>query len=210
MSRFRFALVLMCLCASAALAQVEVPVSYQLGSGSPLIDGALIGGSICEPDGLSLLEGQATVPRVIDYESIDRVETMNLGSDDKLQMQVVLKDDTRFEGFAKISGEDPILILRDEVASDTATASAKVRTFTKANFKGISALNFEAEVTVEMDIEEFKTLTADLVKAVEADDLEKAIDIHNRLGDFLEGLSEGDDQGPTGQPPNESTVPGAK
>ncbi len=176
---------LVILLSSPVWAQLEVPVVYTFTPASRPIEGVLTGGTLCDAEGLNVKDSTATFSRVVNYEKIDRVEEMNPIGGSKLLMKIVLKDGHRFQAYADIHETDPILILRDELP-EGATGTPKLRTFTKANFKGLHLLEFEAEPAGEVTDEEVLKQVNELAEAIKQDDLDRAIDLHNKIGDYLE------------------------
>lgn len=170
---------------SAAWAQLSIPVVYTFSLPGKSIEGVLIGGSICEDEGLSIKDATATISRVVAYTTIERIENVSMLGGSKLLMHIVLKDGNRFQAFADIPKTDPIFIFRDELPGG-ATGTPKLRTFTRENFKGIHQITFEAEPEVEISTDEIQKTIAGLGQAVKQGDLDKAIDLHSQIGDFLE------------------------
>ena len=206
-------LLLTALCfGTAAFAQLEVPVVYTLTSASKPVEGVLTGGSLCDAEGLSVKDASATSTRVVAWETIDRVEELNPIGSNKLLMKVVLKDGHRFQAYATIPETDPLLILRDE-QPEGATATPKLRTFTKANFKGLYLLEIEAEPPAEVSDEEVLKQVNELGQAIGQGDLDKAIDLHNKIGDFIEAWQDeetgedGDSESSTGEEPTTPAKP---
>ncbi len=181
--------VLAVLAATPAWAQLEVPVVYTLTSASRPIEGVLTGGTLCDAEGLTVKDSTATFSRVVNYEKIDRVEEMNPIGGSKLLMKIVLKDGHRFQAYADMHETDPVIILRDELP-EGASGTPKLRTFTKANFKGLHLLEFEAEPAGEVSDEEVLKQVGELADAIKKDDLDRAIDLHNKIGDFIEAWQE--------------------
>ena len=171
---------------------MEVPVLFDLGiPNTPPIVGFITGGGICEPDGLSLIPGDATEPVLFPYESIDKAIDLNLKGTDEVSLKLKMRDGKEIAATAKVTDAEPILVLRDDVASGAAPATAKVRTFQKAGFRGIPTIEFEAIPEMEVDIEAIKKMNEDFLKALEGGDFDKAIDQYNQMGDALE-KSQGD------------------
>lgn len=175
--------------AAPASAQIEVPVSYELASGAPRIDGFLTGGSWCEPEGLSVTRKDAAAPAIVRYEDIDQLETLRLADSNTLAMKIRLKDDGEFDATAAVPPGVPLLILRDEAAPGTATDSGKLRTFTPENFRGLTAIEFEAAVEEAADPQAVKELAERLGKAVESGNLQEAADLHDQIGEMLDALT---------------------
>ncbi|MBP7634105.1 hypothetical protein KBA41_08025 [Candidatus Ozemobacteraceae bacterium] len=171
-----------------ASAQIEVPVSYELASGAQRIDGFLTGGSWCEPEGLCVTRTSASVPAIVRYEDIDQLEALRLTASNTLAMTIRLKDEGEFEATAAVPTSIPLLVLRDEAAPGTAADSGKLRTFTPENFRGLTAIEFEAAIEEELDPQTVKELAERLGKAVESGNLQEAIDLHAQIGDMLDAL----------------------
>jgi len=178
---------------SPLFAQIQVPVAYELTSGSRKITGNLTGGSICEPDGLSVFVENGTAPIIVPYQKIDFVENIALSPKGILSMNITMMDNTKIIGTAKISDTEPIIILQDEVASDTVAAAPRVRTFKKQDFRGINKIEFEAGGPQEISVEEFKSISEEMVKAVEERNYDKAVECHTKLADLLESVTSSDD-----------------
>ncbi|HOT28099.1 MAG TPA: hypothetical protein PLU72_07900 [Candidatus Ozemobacteraceae bacterium] len=176
------------LSAAPASAQIEVPVSYELASGAPRIDGFLTGGSWCEPEGLSVTRKDASAPALVRYEDIDQLEALRLAGSNTLAMRIRLKDDGEFDATAAVPPGIPLLILRDEAAPGTASDSGKIRTFTPENFRGLTTIEFEAAVEEEADPQAVKELAERLGKAVESGNLQEAVDLHAQIGEMLDAL----------------------
>ena len=185
MKRPLFSALLLLLVCATGFAQVQVPVSYDLGVGKP-IEGLITGGSICEPDGLSVTIANATGPGILAYEQIDKVANIALEGTGLLTMDVTMRDGQTFKASAKVSDTEPIVILRDEAGPSAPVTGPKTRTFMKTGFRGISLIEFEAALPADLDLDTVKKLTADLNKALDEGDLDKAIDCHNQIGDILE------------------------
>ena len=75
--------------AAPASAQIEVPVSYELASEAPRIDGFLTGGSWCESEGLSVTRKGASSPAIVRYEDIDQLEALRLTAE-----RILIEHDT--------------------------------------------------------------------------------------------------------------------
>ncbi|HNW36820.1 MAG TPA: hypothetical protein PKM25_17910, partial [Candidatus Ozemobacteraceae bacterium] len=148
-------------------AQIEVPVSYELASGAPRIDGFLTGGSWCEPEGLSITKDGSSTSALVRYEDIDQLESLQMTSSNTISMTIRLKDAGNFSARATVPPAIPLMILRDEAASGTASDSGKIRTFTPENFRGMPLLEFEAAISEEVDPAAVKALAEKLGKAVE-------------------------------------------
>ena len=194
MKRTIVAVLAMLALAQAAVAQLHVPVTYDLGVGKP-IEGLITGGSICDPEGLSVVPDKATGPVILPYEEIDSVASMALGAGDQLTMQVKMRDGKTFPATAKVSEADPIVILKDELASGTPETAAKTRSFTKAGFRGIPLLEFEAALPDDLDLEEIRKMSDAMNKAMADGDLDKAIELYNQIGDQLQKASGQDREG---------------
>ncbi|MBF0500346.1 MAG: hypothetical protein HQM09_09440 [Candidatus Riflebacteria bacterium] len=175
---------LMCLVATASWAQLQVPVTYDIGVGKR-IEGVITGGAICEPEGLNVKPINGTGPVLLPYEEIDKLENMALDAKGEVTMQVTMRDGSKINGAATVTNTEPIVILQDETATGSATPG-KVRTFSKTGFKGLPLIEFEAGLPPDIDIPAVKKLAADLVKALDDGDVNKAIDVHNQIGDLLE------------------------
>jgi len=174
--------------AAPASAQIEVPVSYELASEAPRIDGFLTGGSWCESEGLSVTRKGASSPAIVRYEDIDQLEALRLTASNTLAMTIRLKDEVAFDATAAVPPGIPLMILRDEAAPGTATDSGKLRTFTPENFRGLTAIEFEAAVEEEIDPQTVKELAERLGKAVESGNLQEAVDLHAQIGEMLDAL----------------------
>ncbi|MFZ2958667.1 MAG: hypothetical protein WA705_17395 [Candidatus Ozemobacteraceae bacterium] len=175
--------VFLCLIATASWAQLQVPVAYELAGRR--IDGLVTGGAICDPEGLNVKPENGTSAVIFPYEEIDKVENMALNAKGEVTMVITMRDKSKVKASATVTETEPIVILQDEIASGTATPG-KVRSFPKATFKGLPLIEFEAGLPPDIDIVAMKALAAQLVKALDTGDINKAIDIHNQIGDHLE------------------------
>lgn len=170
---------------ASVFAQIQVPVSYDLGVGKSL-EGIITGGSICEPEGLSVTVDKATAPSILPYEQIDKIAKLTLDASGLLSMDVTMRDGQTFKAATKVSDTEPMIILRDEAGPNAPVTGPKTRTFSKAGFRGIALIEFEAALPADLDVDEVKKLTDDLNKALEDGDLDKAIDAYNKIGEILE------------------------
>ncbi|HEY9070371.1 MAG TPA: hypothetical protein VIV61_08930 [Candidatus Ozemobacteraceae bacterium] len=177
-------------------AQIEVPVSYELASGAPRIDGFLTGGSWCEPEGLSVTKAGETAPSLVRYEDIDQIAALTPPASGTVSMRIRLKEETEFQAAAKVPPGIPMLVLRDEPAQGAPADSGKLRTFTPENFRGLPLIEFEAALTVEADPKLVKELAEKLAKAAEEGRIEDAIELHGQIGEILGALSDASSTAP--------------
>jgi hypothetical protein len=171
---------------------LEIPVSYDLGvAGAPPIEGYLTGGALATPEGINVHLETASAPEIIDYLKIDKIADLRLSGLDQVLMRVYLKSGDAHNALLKVRSPEPILILRDETASGT--TQGRERVFRVENFKGIPLLKMEAAIPFEAGINELKDLSRQFLQTLEAKDLDKAIDIHNRIGEILDGAQEAEE-----------------
>jgi len=171
-----------------ALAEIQVPVTYDLGvkDASPIV-GFITGGSFMEPEGIRVLPENASETVVFDYLDIDKIASLSL-SGDTLEMQITFKDGETTKATTKISDTAPLIVLRDEIASGNSFSLGKERVFTKANFKGISSIDFETDLTDEEKIETLKDLSTKMTQAIESKDFAKAVEFNVQIGEILADL----------------------
>lgn len=186
--------------------ELDVPVSYQLTENSKEIEGYLVGGSLCTPEGIIIKDATATFSRVIEYEKINSIQNIQPIGNNKTVMIVELKDGHRFKCYADLDDTVPFIILQDEKDQKSqqdklnsydkdksqiqTNGRGKKRIFTKENFKGIFKINVEAELISEITDEEVLKIVSKLSEAIKNNDLETAIDLHNKIGDYLEAWQE--------------------
>ncbi|MBF0547803.1 MAG: hypothetical protein HQM08_25420 [Candidatus Riflebacteria bacterium] len=175
-------------------AQIQVPISYDLGIGKK-IDGNVIGGSICEPEGLVVTPETGTGSILVPYETIDKITGMTVGKNGKLFLYVALRSGKIYKSFTSITDTEPILIIQDE-SIDGGKTPGKIRKFVKAGFRGIPLIEFDAALTPEVDLDSIKKLASEFSAAIDAGDLEKAVTLHNKIGDLLENNDSTSKDGP--------------
>ncbi|HOY68322.1 MAG TPA: hypothetical protein PLP29_15685 [Candidatus Ozemobacteraceae bacterium] len=171
-------------------AQIEVPVSYELASGAPRIDGFLTGGSWCEPEGLSVTRSGDAAPSLVRYEDIDQITALTPPASGTVSMRIRLKEETEFQAVANVPPGVPMLVLRDEPPQGAPADSGKIRTFTPENFRGLPSIEFEAALALEASPQLVKELAEKLAKAAGEGRIEEAIELHSQIGEILGALSD--------------------
>lgn len=198
--------------AGPAGAQVEVPVSFDVGDGV-LQEAVLVGGSLVAEEGLHVTPLGATATRVLAYDKIDELASVTV-RDGRFACKVHMDGGVTFEVEDKAIEGQPFLVFHTgasgsaAVASGTAAASGSAaagsggeeaaepveRRLDGKDLAALAQLSFEAEPVFEVDVPGVKALDAEFLKAVEAGDVSRAIDLHNQIGEKL-GENEGDDEG---------------
>ncbi len=180
--------------------EIQYPVSYDLGlKNAQPIAGFITGGAIFGPEGIPVIEGTNASTTILEYVNLDRIASMTLTGSDTISFVVSLKTGESFTARASVPN-DPIIILRDEIASGGKIDLGKERIFNRNNFRGISAIEFEADIPPEERIGLMKDLARQLVTALEAEELEKAADLNYQLGQMFESLQAPDEKEVEGSP----------
>jgi hypothetical protein len=171
---------------------VEIPAAYRFTPDAPLLEGYLVGGSLCSTEGLVIQADPASAPEVIEYPDIDRLENLHLEGKDFLKMTVVLQDGTSFSGLSKLSPGVPMLILQDETASGSEKVRGKPRAFPPEGFRGLAMIEIQAGPT--LDFEELTPVAARLLEAVKAQDAEKAMEAYETLKELMGDTEEDEEE----------------
>jgi hypothetical protein len=185
---FAFSLLLSTISGHAA---VEVPVTYDLGvKGGERIVGFITGGSICDAEGIHVKSDVATASVLYKYVDIDKISALQLRESGDLGFELFLRDGNQVQGSVSVVETEPMLILRDEIASGEEMVLGKERLFSKANFRGIPVIEFEAALANEASLDDLKAAVKKLQEALDGGNLEHAVEVHNSIGEMLEKLTE--------------------
>ncbi|MBF0407111.1 MAG: hypothetical protein HQM10_07145 [Candidatus Riflebacteria bacterium] len=168
----------------SASAQLSVPVSYDLGNGKK-IDGTITGGSICDPEGFAFIPEKATATMIFSYESVDNISKLSIDPSGNVSAVISMKNGKSYKSISNVGDTEPIIVLQDE-SPDNGKTPGKARKFMKTGFRGIPLIEVDAALTPEVDFNAIKGLTQQFMKALDSENLDQAVEFHNKIGELLE------------------------